>query len=254
MLSKRKACAILIRSSLTNIDIKGSQGMDRSQESDIVIKPMIRKSPKPHLFDLELVRAELQTAIEKLANIGPAVSIFGSARLKPSHPAYQVALDIGEKLSEKGISIITGGGPGVMEAGNRGCQLGEKGESIGLNIRLPREQFPNHYQDTSLFFEHFLTRKTVFMDYSLAYICVPGGFGTLDELLEAITLMQTKKMEIKPVILVDRLFWQPLLEWFESAFLQNEMIVKDDLNKFIIVDSAEEVLAALEKTLGLSLS
>lgn len=224
--------------------------MGRSDEAGI-LKTAMHKASKPHLFDIELVSAELQVAVEKLANIGPAVSIFGSARLKPSHPAYQMALEIGEKLSEKGISIITGGGPGVMEAGNKGCQLGQKGESIGLNIKLPREQFPNPYQDRSLFFEHFLTRKTIFMDYSLAYICVPGGFGTLDELMEAVTLMQTKKMGMKPVILVDSAFWRPLIEWFKTEFLKHEMIATEDLEKFIVVDTVEEVLKALEDALGI---
>lgn len=226
--------------------------MDMRQESNSVKKTAAITAKSQHLFDIELVTAELRAATEKLANIGPAVSIFGSARLTPSHPAYQIAYEIAEKLSEKGISIITGGGPGVMEAGNKGCQAGGKGESIGLNIKLPREQFPNPYQTTSLAFEHFLTRKTIFMDYSEAYICVPGGFGTLDELMEAITLMQTKKMEIKPVILVNREFWQPLMEWFRVEFLKHEMIVESDLSKFTVVDTAEEVLQALTGPLGLS--
>lgn len=222
-------------------------------ESDIDGTSNAKSVKKPQLFDIELVNAELRAATEKLSNIGPAVSIFGSARLSPSHSAYQIAFDIAEKLSEKGISIITGGGPGVMEAGNKGCQSGGNGESIGLNIKLPREQSPNPYQTTSLAFEHFLTRKTIFMDYSSAYICVPGGFGTLDELMEAITLMQTKKMEMKPVILVNREFWQPLMGWFQTEFLKHEMIVESDLSKFTLVDTAEEVLQALAEPLGLSL-
>lgn len=227
--------------------------MGSYQGSTVISTSSAQSETVPPLFDIALVNAELKAAVEQLANLGPAVSIFGSARLHPSHPAYQLALEIGQKLSEKGISIITGGGPGVMEAGNHGCQLGKNGTSIGLNIKLPREQSPNPYQDVSLFFEHFLTRKTIFMDYSSAYICVPGGFGTLDELMEAITLMQTKKMAMKPVILVDRQFWQPLLGWFEGAFLQHEMIVKADLSKFILVDSAEEAVMALSKPLGISI-
>lgn len=227
--------------------------MDKSHELETIVQPLSAQAKKPHLFELELVNAELQNAVEQLLSLGIAVSIFGSARLKPEHPAYQIALEIAEKLSAKGISIITGGGPGIMEAGNKGCQLGEKGQSIGLNIKLPREQSPNPYQDISLHFDHFLTRKTIFMDYSSAYICVPGGFGTLDELMEAITLMQTKKMALKPVILVDRQFWQPLMHWFSSEFLQHEMIVKEDLSKFILVDTAEEVVDALSASLGFSL-
>lgn len=222
--------------------------MDMRHESVTIEKSDALSLSKPELFDLSLVQVELELAVETLTGLGPAVSIFGSARLSSTHAAYQIALEIAEKLSEKGISIITGGGPGVMEAGNKGCQLGKNGQSIGLNIKLPREQSPNLYQDVSLFFEHFLTRKTIFMEYSAAYICVPGGFGTLDELMEAMTLMQTQKMALKPVILVDREFWQPLMGWFESQFLKHEMIVKGDLHKFILVDSADEVLETLTKT------
>jgi len=228
--------------------------MDKQHELEVVVEPVMNvQETTSQLFDLELVNAELKNAVETLSNVRLAVSVFGSARLKSTHPAYQIALEIAEKLSAKGVSIITGGGPGVMEAGNKGCQLGEKGQSIGLNIKLPREQSPNPYQDISLYFDHFLTRKTIFMDYSSAYICVPGGFGTLDELMEAITLMQTKKMALKPVILVDRQFWQPLMHWFSSEFLQHEMIVEEDLSKFILVDTAEEVIEALSVSLGLSL-
>lgn len=225
--------------------------MDKQQNTAVDNAVTIRKAYKPQLFDIELVNAELEAAVIALANLGPAVSIFGSARLKPSHPAYQMALEIAKTLSAQGISIITGGGPGVMEAGNKGCQLGERGESIGLNIHLPREQTPNPYQTNSLYFEHFLTRKTVFMDYSSAYVCVPGGFGTLDELMEAITLMQTKKMEMKPVILVDREFWQPLMQWFETELLNHAMIAKEDLQKFTVVDTAQEVLTVLMDCLEL---
>lgn len=204
-----------------------------------------KKPQKSDLFDLGLVNAELTAAMDKLANIEKAISIFGSARLAETHPACQMALTLGKVLSEKGISIITGGGPGVMAAANRGCQLGGAGQSIGLNIKLPREQTPNPYQDISLYFEHFPTRKTIFMAYSDAFICVPGGFGTLDELLEAMTLMQTKKMALKPMILVDREFWAPLMEWFKTAFLQHEMINAGDLDKLILVDTVEEALEAL---------
>lgn len=234
--------------------MKKDEVMDKQHELEVVVEPVMNvQETTSQLFDLELVNAELKNAVETLSNVRLAVSVFGSARLKPTHPAYQIALEIAEKLSAKGISIITGGGPGVMEAGNKGCQLGEKGQSIGLNIKLPREQSPNPYQDISLHFDHFLTRKTIFMDYSSAYICVPGGFGTLDELMEAITLMQTKKMVLKPVILVDRQFWEPLMHWFSSEFLQHEMIVREDLSKFILVDTAEEVLEALSVPLGFSL-
>lgn len=203
------------------------------------------------IYDIPLVTAELNAATEKLSNLGVAVSIFGSARLSAETHAYKMAYEIAEILSEKGVSIITGGGPGVMEAANSGCQAGKIGLSVGLNIKLPREQTPNPYQDLSLYFDHFLTRKTIFMAYSEAYICVPGGFGTLDELLEALTLMQTKKMPVKPIILVGREFWTPLMNWFKTELLNQALINASDLNKFTIVDTAEEVLAALTPCCGL---
>lgn len=203
-----------------------------------------RRAP---IYDIPIVKAELERADEVLGlrNLEPAVSLFGSARLKREDRSYQLAFEIAKALSEQGVSIITGGGPGVMEAGNHGCQAGKKGTSIGLNIKLPREQSPNPYQDLSLHFDHFLTRKTVFLAYSEAFICVPGGFGTLDELMEALTLMQTRKMVEKPIILVDRQFWQPLLDWFGNELLFQEMIVAKDLDRVTLVDSVEEVLAAL---------
>lgn len=207
---------------------------------------------RAHIFDTSLVAAELDAATEKLANLGVAVSIFGSARLPETSPAYQSAFNIAKALSEKGVSIITGGGPGAMVAANKGCREGQFGVSVGLNIKLPREQNPNPYQDISLSFDHFLTRKTIFMAYSEAFICVPGGFGTLDELIEVLTLMQTQKMAIKPIVLVNREFWAPLMDWFKSEFLKHEMIVESDLKKFTIVDTVDEVLAALSPCCGLS--
>lgn len=205
---------------------------------------------RAHIFDTSLVVAELDAATEKLANLGVAVSIFGSARLPETSPAYQSAFNIAKALSEKGVSIITGGGPGAMVAANKGCREGKFGISVGLNIKLPREQSPNLYQDISLSFEHFLTRKTIFMAYSEAFVCVPGGFGTLDELIEVLTLMQTQKMPVKPIVLVNREFWAPLMNWFKSEFLKHEMIVESDLNKFTIVDTVDEVLAALSPCCG----
>ncbi len=214
------------------------------REGKFAFKSLANFKPRARLFDVGLVVAELNAASEKLDNIGPAVSIFGSARLTKESPAYQLAFEIAEKLSQKGIAIITGGGPGIMEAGNSGCREGG-GTSIGLNIKLPKEQFPNEYQDISLSFEHFLTRKTIFMAYSEAYICLPGGFGTLDELIEAITLMQTRKMAIKPIILVDRAFWKPLFDWFKVTLVREGLIAENDLDRLQIVDSSDEVLDAL---------
>ncbi len=215
------------------------------KEGKLAFKLLANFKPRAHLFDIDLVVAELNAASEKLDNIGPSVSIFGSARLTEESPAYRLAFEIAEKLSRRGVAIITGGGPGIMKAGNSGCKAGN-GLSIGLNIKLPKEQFPNEYQDLSLSFEHFLTRKTIFMAYSEAYICLPGGFGTLDELIEAVTLMQTKKMVVKPIILVDSAFWAPLFAWFKTTLVTEGLIAENDLNKFQIVDSSDEVIAALE--------
>ena len=208
----------------------------------LVVKEQLHQS----IFDIESVNTELLESREKLLNLGKAVSIFGSARLDASNPFYQMAFEIAEQLSAQGISIITGGGPGIMEAANKGCRAGENGQSIGLNIKLPKEQTPNPYQDISLFFQHFLTRKTIFMDYSSAFICVPGGFGTLDEVMEAMTLIQTRKMAEKPVILVGKDFWKPLLHWFDTELLDHQMIAEMDSKKFVLVDSIEEVMNALE--------
>lgn len=205
---------------------------------------------RARIFDTQLVTAELESAEEKLCNLGPAVSIFGSARLTMEHPSYKLAVEIAKKLSEQKISIITGGGPGIMEAANKGCKQGELGTSVGLNIKLPREQTPNPYQDLSLYFEHFLTRKTIFLAYSEAFICLPGGFGTVDELMEALTLMQTKKMPVKPLVLVDRAFWEPLMTWFETHFVSHQMIAESDLKKFTIVDTVDEVLEAVASCCG----
>ena len=214
---------------------------------DSTLKAASRGARRIPIYDIPIVKAELERADEVLGlrNLEPAVSLFGSARLTQNDRSYHLAFEIAKALSERGVSIITGGGPGVMEAGNRGCQAGKEGTSIGLNIKLPREQSPNIYQDLSLHFDHFLTRKTVFLAYSEAFICVPGGFGTLDELMEALTLMQTKKMVEKPIILVDRQFWQPLLDWFSGNLLSREMVVAKDIERITLVDSVDEVLAAL---------
>ncbi|GGZ96751.1 TIGR00730 family Rossman fold protein [Ignatzschineria ureiclastica] len=215
------------------------------KEGKLAFRSLANFKPRAHLFDIDLVVAELNAASEKLDNIGPAVSIFGSARLTEESHAYQQAFEIAEKLSQRGVAVITGGGPGIMKAGNSGCKAGNA-LSIGLNIKLPKEQFPNEYQDLSLSFEHFLTRKTIFMAYSEAFICLAGGFGTLDELIEAITLMQTKKMAVKPIILVDRAFWEPLFTWFKTTLVREGLIAEADLDKFQIVDSSDEVIDALE--------
>lgn len=193
------------------------------------------------------VMAELVEGYEKLAKIGPCVSIFGSARLAPDHPYYEMAVDIAERITQLGFGVITGGGPGIMEAGNKGAFQG-KGKSIGLNIELPFEQHFNPYIDKaySMNFDYFFVRKVVFVKYSQGFIVMPGGFGTLDELTEAITLIQTNKIGRFPIVLVGSKFWGGLLEWFKDTLLSNGMIADEDLHLYRVVDTAEDAVAHIK--------
>lgn len=189
------------------------------------------------------VMAELVQGYEKLVKIGPCVSIFGSARLKPEDQYYKIAEEIAEKITEIGFGIITGGGPGIMEAGNRGA-YNAKGKSIGLNIELPFEQHFNPYinKEYSMNFDYFFVRKLMFVKYSQGFIVMPGGFGTLDELTEAMTLIQTNKIAKFPIVLVGSAFWSGLLDWFKSTLVANGMVAEKDLNLYRIVDTAEEAV------------
>lgn len=193
------------------------------------------------------VMAELVQGYEKLAAIGPCVSIFGSARLKPEDKYYKMATEIADKITKLGFGIITGGGPGIMEAGNKGAHQGG-GKSIGLNIDLPFEQHFNPYIDKpySMNFDYFFVRKVVFVKYSQGFVVMPGGFGTLDELTEAITLIQTNKIGKFPIVLVGSEFWGGLLDWFKNTLLQNGMIKEEDLNLYRVVDSADEAVAHIK--------
>jgi len=192
------------------------------------------------------IMAEFVEGFEQLSHVKPAVSIFGSARIKENSEDYKKAREVSRLLSDAGFSIISGGGPGIMEAANRGGYEG-KSASIGLNIELPKEQTPNSYQNLSLSFSHFFTRKVMFVKYAAAYVVCPGGFGTLDEMAEMLTLLQTGKTPEIPIILINKTFWQPLLNWFESSLLQQDMIKKEDLALFKVVDEPqqafEEVMA-----------
>ena len=167
------------------------------------------------------IMAEFVEGFERLARIKPSVSIFGSARTPPDSPDYLLAEDIARALSNAGFSVVSGGGPGIMEAANKGAQQGCS-PSIGLNIQLPNEQFGNPYQDISLSFRHFFSRKVMFVKYAAAYVVLPGGFGTLDELAEILTLVQTGKTRRIPIILVNRPFWEGLIEWFKSTHLDQK--------------------------------
>ncbi|MBI3774520.1 MAG: TIGR00730 family Rossman fold protein [Gammaproteobacteria bacterium] len=190
------------------------------------------------------IMAEFVEGFEKLARIKPSVSIFGSARTPPEHPYYALTEDIARRLSDAGFSVVSGGGPGVMEAANKGAFAG-KSPSIGLNINLPHEQSANRYQNISLYFRHFFSRKVMFVKYAAAYVVLPGGFGTLDELAEILTLVQTAKTRRIPIILVHAPFWEGLVEWFKSRLLVEGMIGESDLELFKILDKPEEVVEAI---------
>ena len=190
------------------------------------------------------IMAEFVEGFETLARIEPSVSIFGSARTDPSHPHYELSERIARQLSDAGFSIVSGGGPGVMEAVNKGAQQG-KSPSVGVNITLPHEQAANPHQDVSIHFKHFFARKVMFVKYASAYVCLPGGFGTLDELAEILTLTQTGKSRRIPIILVHRPFWEGLVDWFRDQLLENGMINPEDMDLFMILDEPEEVVDAI---------
>ena len=190
------------------------------------------------------IMAEFVDGYEKLNNIGPCVSIFGSARTKSDHKYYHLAESIAYKLTQNGYGVVTGGGPGIMEAGNKGAHRG-KGVSVGLNIELPFEQHDNPYIDRgkSLDFDYFFVRKVMFVKYSQGFVVMPGGFGTLDEMFEAITLIQTKKIGAFPIILVGTEFWGGLIDWVKDTLLNKfQSISEKDLDLFSVVDSEDEVL------------
>ena len=186
------------------------------------------------------ILGEFVEGFDTLANTGPAVTIFGSARVRPGDEQYETAVSVARKLGEAGYSIITGGGPGIMQAGNQGAH--EAGAaSIGLNIELPFEQHLNPYVDTSINFRYFFTRKVMLVKYAQAFVIFPGGFGTMDELFESLTLIQTGKVQNFPVILYDTSYWGGLVAWIKNSMLAEGKISPEDLNLLIMADSADEV-------------
>ncbi len=187
------------------------------------------------------ILAEMVEGFDALSKIGPAVSIFGSARCKPNDPEYALAETIARKLAERGFAIITGGGPGVMEAGNKGA-LAAGGTSVGLNIMLPEEQAPNPYQTIALDFKYFFIRKVMFVKYAMSFVILPGGFGTFDELFEALTLMQTRRIKRFPLYLVGSEYWSPLIDWIKSSVLKRGLISESDLKLLAIVDDVDELV------------
>jgi len=190
--------------------------------------------------------SEFVEGTERLTGIGPAVSVFGSARAAPDHPYYQLAERIARQLSDAGFSVISGGGPGIMEATNKGAFDG-KSPAIGLNIQLPHEQHANRYQDISQTFRHFFARKYMFVKFATAYVVLPGGYGTLDELMEALTLVQTGKTRRIPIILVHSPFWAGLLDWFKGTLVAEKMIDETDLGLIRLIDEPAEVVEAIFK-------
>lgn len=206
-----------------------------------------------HAFE---IMAEFVDATERLKRITPAVSIFGSARTAVDHPYYKLTEEIARLLSDAGFSVISGGGPGVMEAANKGAYAG-KSPSIGLNIELPHEQKGNAYQDISQNFKHFFMRKVMFVKYASAYVVMPGGFGTLDEVMEAITLVQTGKTLKIPIILVGEMFWRGLLDWIRTTLVAEKMISAEDLDLIQVIDEPKDIVEAIFKhyeTRGFKLS
>jgi uncharacterized protein (TIGR00730 family) len=194
-----------------------------------------------HAFE---IMAEFVSATEKLKEITPAVSIYGSARTKPSYPNYLLTEKIACLLSDAGFSVISGGGPGIMEAANKGAFAG-KSPSIGLNIELPHEQSNNDYQDISMNFQHFFMRKVMFVKYASAYVVLPGGFGTLDELMEVITLIQTGKSRKIPIILVGKAFWGGLMDWLKNTLVAQGMAATKDLELVQLIDEPEAIVDAI---------
>lgn len=187
------------------------------------------------------IMAEFVEGFEQLSNITPSVSMFGSARFAPDNPYCHLAEQIARELSDAGFSVVTGGGPGIMGAANKGAFAGSS-RSIGLNISLPFEQKANPYQDFSLNFRHFFVRKVMLVKYASAYVVLPGGFGTLDELAEILTLVQTNRTQRVPVILVQSAFWQGLLNWFKDTLVAQKTINPTDLNLITVVDKSSEVV------------
>ncbi len=192
------------------------------------------------------IMGEFVEGFETLRSVWPAVSVFGSARSGRNHGYYQDAVRVSQALSEAGFSIITGGGPGIMEAANLGANRGE-GRSIGLNIRLPFEQEPNQFADTIIHFNYFFARKVMFVKYACGFVALPGGFGTLDEIFEALTLKQTRKIHDFPVILFGTAYWEGLLDWFTEQVLADKMISKRDLKLFTVTDDVDEVVETIRR-------
>jgi uncharacterized protein (TIGR00730 family) len=187
------------------------------------------------------IMAEFVDGFDAMSRVGAAVTVFGSARTPPSDPAYQQALDFGRRLSQEGFAVITGGGPGIMEAANRGAYEAG-GTSVGLNIVIPREQKPNPYLNIGINFDYFFARKVMFVKYAVALVCFPGGFGTLDELFEVLTLIQTQRSFPSPLILMGKDYWSGLVDWIRARLLEQRMISPADMDLLTVMDTNEDAI------------
>ena len=192
------------------------------------------------------IMAEFVEGFDVMPNVSPAVTIFGSSKIKAKSPVYKTTLEVSRLLVENGFNVISGGGPGVMEAANKGAaQAG--GKSVGLHINLPSEQQANKYANVRLKFNYFFIRKVMFVKYAVAYVIMPGGFGTLDELFEALTLIQTRRIRPFPVILMDSGFWNGLLEWIKGTLVKKKTLSESDLEVFNVVDTPEDAVAIIKR-------
>ena len=198
------------------------------------------------------IMAEFVEGFETLPEVYPAVTIFGSARSKPQSSNYKTTVTVAKMLAENGYNVISGGGPGIMEAANRGAFEGG-GKSVGLHIQLPNEQAPNKYSNIRLKYNYFFIRKVMFVKYAVAYILMPGGFGTLDELFEALTLIQTNRIKYFPIILMDSAYWKGLLDWIKDTMLKEKTISESDFDIFTGVDTPEEAIGIVKRRVVISL-
>jgi len=214
----------------------------KRRSSDFLLEDFKQQDP----WRMFRIMAEFVDGFEALADCNPAVSIFGSARVTPDHPDYQKAEAIARQLAREGFAIITGGGPGVMEAANKGA-FEAGGRSVGLNIELPMEQSPNPYSNIRVSFRYFFVRKVMFVKYASGFVILPGGFGTLDELFESITLIQTRKIQPFPVVLVGRVYWSGLVTWIREVMMQDQKISVEDLALLRVVETAEEAIGVINE-------
>ena len=228
-----------------------SNGKHVSKE---VVRRYVRDIKSADAWSMFKIMADFVKGFDELGDLGPAVTVFGSARTKEGTPYYDKAVELGKKLSAKHFNVLTGGGPGIMEAANRGAFEGGGVESIGLNIDLPMEQVPNPYTTKEETFDYFFSRKVMLVKYSLAYVIFPGGFGTLDELFEALTLVQTRKIQGVRLFLVGEEFYNPLIDFIEECLVSHGMIDKADMKLITITDDLDFIVSEIEKSLEVQIT